>query len=245
MPAGALLVLAFFYLLGLAVQMPMRVLVGQLSLPTGVHLDGADDSAWAGTVRTVVVAGRDLGRLDYVINPWKIFRGEIEYSVALDTGRGQVDAAIKHSLWSGAFGLRDVRAEVDARLFEGFLMAADVARGEVFVLLDSIAFRRGDHFHMDGRGEWRGLLVGSGNGVGFGTVDFELRPESAGTVIDFASRDGELVAAGNVFIDAEGRYESRIQVREGDALTDAGRSLLNLVRSVDDEGILKHANKLF
>ena len=225
--------------------MPMRVLVGLFPLPPEVRLEVGDDSAWAGTVESVRVAGKNLGSLDYVISPWKGLLGEMQYSVALDTGAGRIDAIVNRSLWTGTVKLRNVRGEVNAALFHDVLSANAVTRGQVLVELDSIALRRGEYIHAEGRGEWRNLVVELGGGIRFGSVDFEVRPENAGTLVELASRDGELLAAGSVFIDAEGGLESRIELREGDALTAAGRSLLNLAGAVDDGGILKHAWQLF
>jgi hypothetical protein len=242
---GALLVLACFYLLGLIVQMPMRVLVGLVPLPPEVRLAGQDDSAWVGTVESVIVAGQDLGSLDYLVSPWRVLLGEIQYAVALDTGEGRIETTVNRSLWTGTVTLGDLRGEVNATVFHDLLPVAEVIRGQVSVALDSIVWRRGEHFHAEGRGSWRSLVLGPGEGVLFGNLDFELRPQDAGTLVEFASRDGEVLAAGTVFLDTAGGFESSIEISAGNALTPAGRSLLNLVRSVDDDGILKHAGKLF
>jgi hypothetical protein len=243
--AGALLLLAFVYLLSLVVQMPMRVLVGLFPLPPEVRLDVGGDSAWSGTVTSVLVAGKDLGSLDYVINPWRALLGEMQYSVVLDTGAGRIDAVVNRSLWTGIVNLRNVRGEVNAALFQDVLSAPAATRGQLLVAFDSIALRHGEYFHAEGRAEWRNLVVELGEGIRFGSVDFAARPENEGTLVELASRDGEVLAAGTVFIDPEGGFESRIELREGDALTAAGRGLLNLADAVDDDGILKHAWTLF
>ena len=243
--AGPLLLLVFFYVSALVVLMPMRVIVGVLPFPPAVELHGVDDAAWAGTVQALLVAGKHLGSLDYEMSPWSLLLGEIQYSLVLHTGAGRVDAIVNRSLWTGAVSLRNVRGEVDAALFRDLLPVASVTRGELFVALDSMAVQLGEYLHVQGRVEWRDLVVGFDDAIRFGTVDFELRPENAGTLVELASRDGEVLATGNVFIDAEGGFESRIELQAGDALTVAGRGLLNLVGSVDDGAILKHAGTLF
>jgi hypothetical protein len=241
----ALLVLLFFYVAGLAVQMPMGLIVSLISLPPEVRLAGAEDSAWGGTIESLTVAGRDIGSIEYSFRPGKLLLGKIEYTLVLDGEDSRIEARLNRSLWSGVAGLQAVHGEVDASVFGELLPPSIAPRGRILLALDSLELRVGDDVHVAGKVEWQNLEFVLNDEVSFGTVVLDARPENGGTLVEVTSRNGELLVSGKVSIEASGDFATQIEFRPGKGITPAGRSLLGLVGSVDAGGVLKHAGKLF
>lgn len=242
---GPWLFLLIVYLSGLVVLMPLRVVVGLFPLPPDVRLYGANDSAWVGEAESLLIAGRDMGRLEYVVHPWTWLLGRLEYDLVLDDGANRIEMVINRGLWNDALGLGNARGMVDLSLFGQFLPEPLVAGGAMSIALTSGHWLPGEFLRFNGEAQWDNAVFGLVEGVRLGTVDIDLQAAGDGTRIEFDSRRGEVLAAGNLILEADGRFDSQIELRPGEGITPAGRRLLGLVGLVDGGGMLNHAGTLF
>lgn len=176
--------LAAAYVLSLAALFPAerlwRMIEPQLNALPETSVEGIAGNVWGGRADALRVAGQDLGRLSWRVQPSALLTGWLGFRLRLDSAGDSIALSLR--LRPGSLQVREGSGSIAAeRLRDAFELPL-LLDGRVDVVLARLAFDRSEGFHsLEGSAAWLGAAGGLPQPVPFGSYRAVLEPRGDGS----------------------------------------------------------------
>jgi general secretion pathway protein N len=138
-PAALIAAGAAAFLFFVVALLPASVLLR--FVPPEVTLSGLEGTVWSGSANSVLVRGKNLGRLRWSSRPWRLALLEVDYAVELQPGDGNVHVDVRLSP-GGQLELANVTGTFPLAAIDG-LLAPKGWRGTAELAIDRLELEAG------------------------------------------------------------------------------------------------------
>lgn len=164
--------------------MPAVQVIGRITLPQNVSIEGVSGTLFSGKAQTVVVNGLPINNVKWELNPLYMLIGSINLDVKAGNIRDKNDIAFEGPISTGLFSQTSVSTEaftlylpVDRVLAQVQLPLPVNAGGRFKVKLDELHYGPTCRA-LSGTGDWLNATVAGTQGpIDFGTYSAKLRCE--------------------------------------------------------------------
>ena len=206
---GLIIVGLLSVLVGLAVTLPARVAY-HLAAPPGFAVAGIEGSAWKGSATEASVGGIYLRELQWEIHPFRLFLGQLSYSVNAIPISGFFDADVSVG-FSGVVVMSDLSAALPLAVFADVIDVRGL-KGNASLTFERLELTDGIPSAADGIVQVANLIVPEVDRNSLGGYKAEFFTQNNGVTASVEDTDGVVDLAGSLQIKSDRSYEFIAQI---------------------------------
>jgi general secretion pathway protein N len=196
-------------LLGLLIIFPARVAHHWIT-PAGVAISGIQGSIWHGHALEGEIGGIYVRNLNWRMQPWHLFTGELAYSVEADTVSGFVNGDVAIGI-GGSASLRNLTASLSLRSMQS-IVGMPGLDGTANLQFERLVIENGIPVAADGTLEVANLLAPLIHRSSVGGFRAEFFTQDSGIVASVEDTDAVVELAGSLSVSSDRTYQFLAQV---------------------------------
>ena len=171
-----------------------------------LQMAGVTGTAWSGRAAALQYKGQRLSRVKWSLNPFSLFTGHLEFSIAFD-GEGRSGVADVAVGTNGSVTAYDVSVQLPMDDLATAFGAPVSLGGFVDVKLNEVAIAAGTLQRADGELHWRDAAVTAPVAQSLGSFSAQISTEAAGIKAQIRDDGGPLQLEGTARLINNGTYQ--------------------------------------
>jgi general secretion pathway protein N len=220
-------------LLGLLIIFPARV-AHHWIMPAGVAISGIQGSIWHGHALEGEIGGIYVRNLNWRMQPWHLFTGELAYSVEADTVSGFVNGDVAIGI-GGSASLRNLTASLSLRSMQS-IVGMPGLDGTANLQFERLVLENGIPVAADGTLEVANLLAPLIHRSSVGGFRAEFFTQDSGIVASVEDTDAVVELAGSLSVSSDRTYQFLAQVAPKNTTPENLREQMRFLGTPNERG---------
>jgi general secretion pathway protein N len=196
-------------LLGLIILFPARV-AHHWFTPAGVAISGIQGSIWRGHALEGEIGGIYVRNLNWRMQRWQLFTGELAYSIEADAASGFVNGEVAIGI-GGSASLRNLTASLSLASIQS-IVGMPGLDGTANLQFERLVFENGIPVAADGTLEIANLLAPLIHRSSVGGFRAEFFTQESGVIASVEDTDAVVELAGSLTVSPDRTYQFLAQV---------------------------------
>jgi general secretion pathway protein N len=196
-------------LLGLLIFFPARV-ANHWFMPAGVAISGIEGTIWSGRALEGEISGIYIRNLNWRMQPWALFTGELAYSIEADAVPGFINSDVAIGI-GGAASLRNLTASLSLQSMQSIVGMPGLG-GTANLQFERLVIEGGIPVAADGTLEIANLLAPLIQRSSVGGFRAEFFTQESGIMASVEDTDAVIALAGSLSVSSDRTYQLIAQV---------------------------------
>ena len=220
-------------LLGLLINFPARVAHNWFT-PAGVAISGIQGSIWRGHALEGEIGGIYVRDLNWRMQPWQLFTGELAYRIEADAVSGFVNSDVAIGI-GGSASLRNLTASLSLQSMQS-IVGMPGLDGTANLQFERLVFENGIPVAADGTLEVANLLAPLIHRSSVGGFRAEFFTQESGVIASVEDTDAVVELAGSLSVSSDRTYQFLAQVAPKDTTPANLREQMRFLGTPNERG---------
>lgn len=220
-------------LLGLLIIFPARVAHNWFT-PSGVAISGIQGSIWRGNALEGEIGGIYVRNLNWRMQPWHLFTGELAYSIEADAVPGFVNGDVAIGI-GGATSVRNLTASLSLQSMQSIIGMPGLG-GTANLQFERLVLENGIPLAADGTLEVVNLLAPLIHRSSVGGFRAEFFTQESGIIASVEDTDAVVELAGSLSVSSDRTYQFLAQVAPKDTTPENLREQMRFLGTPNERG---------
>ncbi len=220
-------------LLGLIIVFPARV-AHHWFTPSSVAISGIQGSIWRGNAREGEIGGIYVRNLNWRMQPWHLFTGELAYIIEADAVPGFVNGDVAIGI-GGSASVRNLTASLSLQSLQSIIGMPGLG-GTANLKFERLVFENGVPLVADGTLDIVNLLAPLIHRSSVGSFRAEFFTQESGIMASVEDTDAVVQLAGSLSLSSDRTYQFLAQVAPKSTTPENLREQMRFLGTPNDRG---------